>query len=67
VGLLLVDTASGEAVALDYGFTTERTTNGDGTLATVRVPFGTGTVPSQMRAYLMVDTYPAARDELTVP
>jgi outer membrane protein assembly factor BamB len=67
VGLLLVDAANGAAVSLDYGFTTERTTNPDGTLATVRVPFGTSTVPDQVTAHLMVDTYPAARDVLNVP
>jgi outer membrane protein assembly factor BamB len=67
VGLLLVDAASGAAVALDYGFTTVRTTNGDGTLATVRLPFGTSAVPDMVHAYLMVDTYPAARDVLVVP
>lgn len=61
IGLLLVDAAAGEAVSLEYGFTTERTTNPDGTLASVRVPFGDGPLPNQVRAYLMVDTYPAAR------
>jgi len=68
VGLLLIDAVTGAAVSLDYGFTTERTTNPDGTLASVRVPFGTDdVVPEQMRVYLMVDTYPAAREVVSLP
>jgi len=67
IGLLLVDAVTGEAVSLDYGFTTERTTNPDGTLASVRVPFGPDdVVPALLRVYLMVDAYPAARGAVSV-
>jgi outer membrane protein assembly factor BamB len=67
VGILLVDAASGRPVSLDYGFTTERTANPDGTLATVRVPYTRSALPSAVRAYLMVDTYPAVREAVTLP
>jgi len=54
-------------VSLDYGYGTERTTNPDGTVAQVRVPYGTGAVPATLRLYLMVDGYPAARATATRP
>jgi hypothetical protein len=54
-------------VNLSYGPITTRTTNADGTLATVTVPLGTQAVPPALRAYLMIDTYPAARGNVTLP
>ncbi len=67
VSLLLVDTTSGRPVSLDYGFTTTRTLAPDGTIASVRVPVPAGQVTGALRAYLMVDAYPAARGVVTVP
>ena len=43
-------------MGLQYGTGTTRTTNPDGTLATVSVPTTNVTLPAQMRVYLMVDT-----------
>lgn len=54
-------------MTLDYGFTTARTVAPDGTLASVRVPFLPRQVPDTVRAYLMVDAYPAARHTLALP
>jgi hypothetical protein len=65
VALLLLDAATGKPVALDYGFTTERTTDAGGLVETVTVPFGSAP-PGSVRAYLMVDAYPAARETLVV-
>jgi hypothetical protein len=64
VSVLAIDAATGVALPLDYGYATVRTTHPDGTLATVRVPWGTVTPPAALRAYLMVDAYPAARGML---
>jgi outer membrane protein assembly factor BamB len=62
-GVLVVDPATGAPVALDYGLGTTRTTNPDGTLATVRVP-AKGPLPAGARVYLMVDTTVAASGTL---
>jgi hypothetical protein len=69
VALLVVDATTGAPVPLDYGYATTRTTHPDGTLATVRIPFTTpvDALPTSLRAYLMVDTYPAARADLVRP
>lgn len=56
VGVLAVDASTGQPVSLQYGTQTTRTTNADGTLATVSVPTKGVTLPAQMRVYLMVDT-----------
>ena len=64
VGVLAVDAARGLPVSLQYGTGTTRTTNADGTLATVSVPVGTTTLPAQMRVYLMVDTVVGAHGTL---
>jgi len=61
------DADTGRPVSLDYGYGTERTTNPDGTVAQVRVPYGTWAVPATLRLYLMVDGYPAARATATRP
>jgi outer membrane protein assembly factor BamB len=66
IGLLLLDAATGKPVALDYGFTTERTTGPTGLVESVSVPFGSAP-PASVRAYLMVDAYPAARQTVVVP
>jgi hypothetical protein len=67
LSILLVDAATGVPVPLDYGFATTRTTSASGVIETVSVPFGTVTPPAAVRAYLMVDAYPAARDTLPHP
>lgn len=64
--VLLVDATSGNPVALSYGPTTQHTPS-SGPFATVTVPITGITVPPQVRAYLMIDTYPAAMDTLTIP
>jgi hypothetical protein len=61
---ILVLDGSGQPVTLDYGTGTTRTTNPDGTLATVTVPTKGVTLPAQMQAILMIDTTPAARGTL---
>jgi len=67
VGLLLFDVATGTPLPLDYGFTTTRTTDATGVVATVSVPFGSVTPPASVLAYLMVDTYPAASAVVPIP
>ncbi len=64
-GLLLVDTATGKPVTLDYGLATTRTATPTGEIASVTVPFGERVVPASVRAYLMVDTVAAATGALT--
>ena len=64
---LLFDAATGHPISLDYGFTTTRTATAGGTADTVRIPFARTQVPDAVRAYLMVDAYPAARATLQVP
>ncbi|MBW2453936.1 MAG: PQQ-like beta-propeller repeat protein [Deltaproteobacteria bacterium] len=63
--LLLIDDATGQPITLDYGLETIRTAHGDGSIATVTIPTTGVTMPAAVRAYLMVDTYPAARAVLT--
>ena len=53
-------------LSLDDGFVTGRTTNPDGTAATVFVDYERSAVPDDVRAYLMVDAYPAARATLAI-
>lgn len=67
VALLLVDDATGRPVPIDYGFATMRTTAPDGTVASVRVTFEPGQFPGTVRAYLMVDAYPAFRQTIVIP
>ena len=66
LGVLLVDAATGVPLSLGYGLATTRTSNADGTAATVTVTVPAGTAGA-FRAYLMVDTYPAARGDVTLP
>jgi hypothetical protein len=66
LGVLLVDAATGKPLSLGYGLATTRTSNSDGTVATVTVALPAGTAGA-FRAYLMVDTYPAARADVTLP
>jgi len=64
LSILLIDNATGVPVPLDYGFATTRTMSPSGVIETVGVPFGTVTPPEVVRAYLMVDAYPAAKAAL---
>ena len=66
VGLLLVDATTGKPVSLDYGLVTTTTANPDGTLAGVQVQLA-APLAGTYRAYLMIDAYPAAKADLTVP
>lgn len=65
-GLLLVDATTNKPLSLKYGLaaTTTRTANGDGTISAVGVSFPESMRPAKIRAYLMVDTYPAAAQTL---
>ena len=67
LGILLIDALTGLPVSLDYGYLTEQTADDAGNLATVSVTFTRDHVPDQVRAYLMVDTYPAAVSTFTIP
>lgn len=60
LGILLVDVSTGRPVSLDYGLATTRNAGGDGSVSGVRLDTTGVTLPSAMRVYLMVDTYPAA-------
>lgn len=64
LGLLLVDAASGSPMSLDYGLSTSRDAADDGTVSKVTLDVEGVTLPSEVRAYLMVDTYPAAMGTL---
>jgi outer membrane protein assembly factor BamB len=59
--ILVLDASSGQPVTLEYGTGTTRTSNADGTLATVTVPTKGVTLPAQMQVALMVDTTPVAQ------
>jgi len=68
--VLLIDATTGLPVALSYGPLTQHTVDGSGNLATVTVPLPTNPtppLPASMRAYLMVDTYPAAEAPVALP
>jgi outer membrane protein assembly factor BamB len=67
LGLLLVDAGTGAPVSLDYGKSLARTANPDGSVASVTLSFKREAVPDRVRAWLMVDTWPAARAELAIP
>ena len=65
--VLLVDAQTGLPVSLDYGLVTTRTAGSSGTLAGVSVDLTGKTLPAMVRAYLMIDTYPAAVTTLAPP
>jgi hypothetical protein len=62
--LLLVDAATGRALPLYYTQRTRVEANADGEVTSVRVAFDGAQVPEAIRAWYLVDTYPAARGEL---
>lgn len=59
-GILLVDVRTGEPLALQYGLKTERKADDAGFLREVSVVLPRGVRATDLRAYFMVDTYPAA-------
>lgn len=67
LAILLVDATTDRPVAIDYGFNTSSTAGPDGAVTSVRLAAGPGQLPPAMRAYLMVDAYPAARAAITAP
>lgn len=64
--LLLVDASTGSAIGLGYALDTKTTKDSSGALTAVSIPFGTATVPSSVRVYLMIDATPAASTTLTL-
>jgi outer membrane protein assembly factor BamB len=68
--VLLLDATTGAAVPLSYGPITKTVADASGHIATVTVPLPTSPMPplpTSIRAYLMIDTYPAAKGMLTLP
>ncbi|MBW2523685.1 MAG: PQQ-like beta-propeller repeat protein [Deltaproteobacteria bacterium] len=64
LSILLIDDATGLPVSLDYGLQTTTSAGADGSLQSVSIDTDGATLPAAVRAYLMVDTYPAARATL---
>lgn len=62
--LLLVDASSGRALPLYYTKRTEVRANADGEVTSVSIAFDDLEDPGELRAYYLVDTYPAARGEI---
>ncbi len=62
--LVLVDAKRGAALPLYYTKRTKVETAADGAVNKVTVSFSKGEVRGPVRAYYMVDTYPAARGDL---
>lgn len=65
--LLLVDEASGDPLPLYYSRDTRVERDGAGAVKAVSVSFREGQVTGRIRAYLMVDTWPAASAVLEAP
>jgi hypothetical protein len=65
--VLLVDAATAKPITLDYGLTSKRSTDTNGLLSTVSIPIAGKSVPSRLRAYLMVDATAVAMGTVTVP
>ncbi len=69
-GILLVDPATGSPISLSYGTQLTRTADASGNVAGVALTYDTTKLPAshQVAAYLMVDTYPAAKSGvMTLP
>jgi len=64
--LLLVDDATGKPLPLYYTKRTAVEAGGDGAVTRVSVAYERGEVRGKVRAYYMVDTYPAARGTVNV-
>lgn len=66
VGLLVIDAETGSPLTLDYGTGTERVTDADGVLTSVRVEWGDVAPPPRIRAWLTAGPFPVAVTELEV-
>lgn len=66
LSILLVDDVTGMPVSLDYGLRSDKSASPDGRLTRVSLDTRGARLPAQARAYLMVDTYPAARQILAL-
>jgi outer membrane protein assembly factor BamB len=69
-GILLIDPATGLPVSLSYGTQTARTADASGNITRAALTYDPAKLPAghQATAYIMVDTYPAARSPvLTLP
>ncbi len=64
--LVLVDEATGKPLPLYYTKRTAVDAGGDGTVKKVTVAFDSGQARGRLRAYYMVDTYPAAKGTVTI-
>lgn len=67
VGILLVNPKTGRPVPLNYTASTTVFGNEEGNVDSVLLTLPDGEVSGQLRAYLMVDTYPAKVEVITVP
>ncbi len=67
LGVLLEDASTGIPLAIAYGPNTTQQSDAGGHLANVVLDVTTVKLPSKVRAWLMVDTYPAAVRELNAP
>jgi hypothetical protein len=65
LAVLLIDAATGQPVRRDYAGSTYVGVDGEGRVTEVAIALGDAP-PSSLRAYLMVDTYPAATASLSV-
>ena len=65
--IVLVDNETNQPVSLSYGLRMQREANENGRITRVHMPFASEAVPREVRAYLMVGTYPAHRELLTIP
>jgi hypothetical protein len=66
IGILLVNGADGRPVALNYTASTTTTATPAGTLASVSLALPEGLTGTTVRAYLMIDSYPARVQPLTL-
>jgi len=62
--VLMVDDATGKPLARDYAGRTYVATDDSGNVNEVAMSAGSGALPAKVRAYLMVDTVPAAWETL---
>ncbi len=66
--ILLMDPSKEKPIYLPYGPDTKRTAGADGVVQTVSLPIkDRPEIPAQVRAYLVVDNYPAIKKTLVVP
>jgi outer membrane protein assembly factor BamB len=65
-GILLVETSTGKPVPINYTASTQVETAEDGTVSGVVLPLPAGQASREVRAYLMIDTYPARVETLSI-